>query len=202
MEVCSEEFRTLFGESVKVLEAAGGRFKCLSNEGYEPFRAASELLYSGSLVNERIACIGSEFITTHLGSLHSTTRALFSAVMNRESKPWEVFEDQIKQMQYTRQVQALFEKKFDVLVLPTVPFHPTLAAMAADPIALNARIGEFTHFANVVDLCAVSLNSQYYQGPHGQMPFGISLVCGSGLDGKMFDIASLAETAFGQKQNC
>jgi allophanate hydrolase len=202
LEVCSEQYQALFVNSVKALKAIGGRLKPLSNEEYEPFRNASELLYSGSLVSERIACIGYEFIASHLNNLHPTTRSLFSTVLNRDSKPWNVFEDQIKQMEYTRQVQGLFANSFDVLILPTVPFHPTLESMHADPIGLNARIGEFTHFANVVDLCAISLSSGFWQGPHGKMPFGISFVCASGLDGKLFDIAALAEAAFKQDLEC
>jgi allophanate hydrolase len=202
LEVCSKQYQAMFASSVKALGAIGGRMRTLSNEEYKPFRDASELLYSGALVNERISCIGYEFIASHLDSLHPTTRALFTAVLERESKPWKVFDDQIKQMEYTRQVQGLFAENFDVLMLPTVPFHPTLEAMEADPIGLNARIGEFTHFANVVDLCAISLNAGFWQGPHGRMPFGISLVCASGLDGKMFDIAALAEAAFTQSLEC
>jgi Asp-tRNA(Asn)/Glu-tRNA(Gln) amidotransferase A subunit family amidase len=199
---CHKDFLTLFADSIKALGEIGGRFQSLTEEEYDPFRGASELLYSGSLVNERVACIGPNFIASHLESLHPTTRSLFSAILKRNTKPWEVFEDQIKQAGYARKINKLFAEDFDVLVLPTVPFHPTVEAMDADPIGLNAKIGEFTHFANVVDLCAISLNAGFYDGPHGKMPFGISLVCAGGLDGKMFDIAMLAEAAFKQNTAC
>lgn len=108
----------------------------------------------------------------------------------------------MKQATYTRQVQKMLIKKFDVLVLPTVPFHPTVMAMEKDPIGLNAEIGVFTHFANVLDLCAISLNAGLYEGRSGKMPFGISLVGGSGLDGKLFDIAKVAEKAFKEGEVC
>jgi hypothetical protein len=46
-------------------------------------------------------------------------------------------------------------------------------------------------------MCITSqINADLYQDLHGEMPFGLSLVCASGLDGKLFDIATLAETAF------
>jgi allophanate hydrolase len=195
LEICDEKFLALFSESVKALTKIGGRVQPLSEEEYKPFQEASELLYSGSLVYERIASIGPEVITSLLDTLHPTTRALFTSVSERDIKPWQVFEDQIKQAKYTRQAQKLFAKKFDVLVLPTVPFHPTVEEMEEDPIGLNAKIGEFTHFANVLDLCAISLNAGFYEGKEGKMPFGISLVCASGLDGRLFDIAQLAEEA-------
>ena len=44
---------------------------------------------------------------------------------------------------------------YDALLLPTAPFCPTLAAVAADPIGLNARLGAFTNFVNLCDLAAI-----------------------------------------------
>lgn len=76
--------------------------------------------------------------------------------------------------------------------------------MEKDPIGLNAEIGVFTHFANVLDLCAVSLNAAFYEDESGEgrMPFGIQFVCGSGLDGRLFDIARVAEQAFERSMVC
>ena len=47
--------------------------------------------------------------------------------------------------------------------------------------------------ANVLDLCAISLNATFYDGSHGKMPFGLSLVGGMGMDGRLMDIASYIE---------
>ncbi|KAE9980846.1 hypothetical protein EG328_011982 [Venturia inaequalis] len=198
LKACSEAFQKLFASSIATVTKTGGRLQPLSEEEYAPFKAASDLLYTGSLVYERIASIGPAFIDSNLTALHPTTRALFTSVSQRPPKPWQIFEDQMKQATYTRQVQQLFAKKIDVLLLPTVPFHPTLEQMEKDPIGLNAQMGVFTHFANVLDLCAVSLNAGFYEGVGGEgmMPFGVQLVCGSGLDGKVFDIAKVVEGAF------
>jgi Asp-tRNA(Asn)/Glu-tRNA(Gln) amidotransferase A subunit family amidase len=168
----------------------GGRMKTLDNASYQPFLTATELLYSGSLVNERIACIGKDFVMSNLEDLHPTTKELFSKVLSRDAKPWDVFADQLTQAEATRQVARLMSRSgggVDVLLVPTVPSHPTIAEMEAEPIALNARLGEFTHFGNVLDLCAVSVNAGYV---NGGMPFGISFVCAKGMDGYMFDIAT------------
>ena len=85
------------------------------------------------------------------------------------------------------------------MVLPTVPFHPTIKEMEADPIALNAKVGEYTHFANVLDLSAISINTGFYEGPNGRMPFGISVVGGMGMDGRLFDIADYIEEHLNRK---
>jgi allophanate hydrolase len=192
LEICSPTYRSMFANAVQKLEKIGGRRLPLSLSDYEPFQAANDLLYSGTLVNERIACIGHDFITKNLESLHPTTKKLFSAVFNRDSKPWDLFSDQIKQAECTRKAQQLFEK-IDVMVLPAVPCHPTLNEMERDPINLNAKMGEFTHFANVLDLCAVNLNAGFHEGEDGIMPFGISLVGGMGMDGRVMDIAGYIE---------
>ena len=41
---------------------------------------------------------------------------------------------------------------YDALLLPTAPFCPTLAEVAADPIGPNRRLGTFTNFVNLCDL--------------------------------------------------
>jgi Asp-tRNA(Asn)/Glu-tRNA(Gln) amidotransferase A subunit family amidase len=70
--------------------------------------------------------------------------------------------------------------------------------MAKDPVKLNAQMGEFTHFANVLDLCAISIDATFYEGSYGRMPFGISLVAGMGLDGLLLDIAAHVERSLAE----
>ncbi|KAK5170682.1 uncharacterized protein LTR77_005272 [Saxophila tyrrhenica] len=196
LEACTPEFQTQFWRSVQKLEASGGRFLSISDADFEPFRIANSLLYSGTLVNERIACIGADFLTKNLDHLHPTISKLFGAVLAREAKPYEVFSDQMTQAECTRRAQMLLER-IDVMVLPAVPCHPTIEAMDRDPISLNAKMGENTHFANVLDLCTVNVNAAFYQGDEGTMPFGISLVSGMGRDGRLMDVASFVERCFG-----
>ena len=68
--------------------------------------------------------------------------------------------------------------------------------MEAEPLASNAKLGVFTHFANVLDLCAIALRASQYQASAGhRLPFGVSLIGASGMDGRMFDIAKEFEQA-------
>jgi allophanate hydrolase len=196
LEACSPTFRKAFANAVEVLGSIGGRYISISDAEVEPFQTANELLYSGTLVNERIACIGHKFVTQNMANLHPTTARLFDAILTRDSRPWDLFTDQITQIECTRKARKLFEK-IDVMIFPAVPCHPTLEEMERDPINLNAKMGEFTHFANVLDLCAININASFYEGEHGQMPFGISLVGGLGMDGRVMDIASYIEEYLG-----
>jgi allophanate hydrolase len=194
LSCCSQPYLAAFENACARLRALGGRHVELPEEEYSQiFLKATELLYSGNLVAERIACIGPSFLSQNLDKLHPTTRTLFNAVLARDAKPWDVYADQIVQAQATRRAAKLFSAqhgKIDVLVTPTVPRHPTIAEMEADPIGLNATMGAFTHFANVLDMCAISVGAGTVDG---NMPFGISLNCGRGLDAKLFQLAEAFE---------
>ncbi|EPE09500.1 glutamyl-trna amidotransferase subunit a [Ophiostoma piceae UAMH 11346] len=195
----STQYKTAFAAALEVISQVGGSITTLDSKSYAPFKKATDLLYNGTLVNERIACIGYEFVRDNIARFHPTTRTLFQKVLDRDSKPWDVFSDKIAQAEATREVANLFSKEsggIDVLVVPTVPFHPTIEAMQADPIAMNAQLGVFTHFGNVLDLCAISVVAGYVDGAsagEAKMPFSVCFVCARGMDGLLFDIASAFE---------
>ncbi|KAF2213241.1 hypothetical protein CERZMDRAFT_96904 [Cercospora zeae-maydis SCOH1-5] len=186
LEQCDESFRTLFARSVARLERAGGTSREVE---WKSFEGGSDLLYEASLVQERIACIGAEFIEQNIDNLHPATKELLSAAAEKAVKPWQVFRDQHLQAQYTRDAAKIFEM-IDVLLVPTTTCHPTIAEMDADPLALNAKLGYFTHFANVLDLCGIAVPAGTYQDDGGTtLPFGVTLLGASGKDGRIFDIA-------------
>lgn len=197
LEECDPAYRSAFVDAVAHLQTIGGDLVQLTEGSYQPFQTASDLLYSGTLVNERISCIGPDFLASNLDTLHPATRALFGAVLERPTKAWDVFRDQQVQAAATAEAARLFSNlagKIDVLVTPTVPCHPTSQEMEQDPITLNARLGLFTHFGNVLDLCAISVPAGMVDGAQGvRLPFGISLVCARGRDGSMFDVARRLE---------
>jgi Asp-tRNA(Asn)/Glu-tRNA(Gln) amidotransferase A subunit family amidase len=186
LSCCTPTYRSQFDAAVERMRQIGGR---PVEVDWTPFKGGSRLLYDGALMNERIQCAGADFLQNHGSDLHPTTLALFQAALERDVKPWDVYRDQHLQATYTRQAAVAFEN-MDVLLVPTTTSHPTVAAMEADPIALNATLGEYTHFANVLDLCGLAVNASYYEEtPAKPLPFGVTLVGASGTDGKVFDIA-------------
>jgi allophanate hydrolase len=192
LAVCSLEYQTLFAQSVQKLRSCGGRLVELD---YSPFAKASDLLYDASLVHERIACIGHDFLLNNMDSLHTTTKALFQAALDSKLEAWQVFRDQALQAEYTRQVQRMFdtlEGGIDVLLVPSTPCHPTIKEMEEQPLKLNAKVGTFTHAGNVVDLCGVSVNAGFVEGGT-KLPFGVTFLGGSAMDGKVLGIAEVFE---------
>ena len=186
MQQCDEKYRELFAASVERLRRTGGTPKEID---WTPFEGGSDLLYEASLVQERIACIGPEFIANNIQSFHPATNKLLSEATQKDVKPWEVYRDQHLQAQYTRDAAKIF-KTIDVLLVPTTTCHPTIAEMESEPLALNAKLGYFTHFANVLDLCGVAVPAATYVDVAGTtLPFGVTLLGASGRDGRVYDIA-------------
>lgn len=186
LEKCDGKYQELFAASVDRLTRAGGTPKEVD---WVAFEGGSNLLYEASLVQERIASIGPEFIEKNINTFHSTTNKLFSEAAHKDVKPWQVFRDQHLQAQYTRDAASIFQS-IDVLLVPTTPCHPTISEMESDPLALNAKLGYFTHFANVLDLCGVAVPAATYQDATGTtLPFGVTLLGASGRDGRVYDIA-------------
>jgi len=73
----------------------------------------------------------------------------------------------------------------DALVLPTAPTAYTVDQVLADPIELNSRLGTYTNFVNLLDLCGLALPAAML--PDG-VPFGITLLAPGGRDA---DLANL-----------
>jgi Asp-tRNA(Asn)/Glu-tRNA(Gln) amidotransferase A subunit family amidase len=82
-----------------------------------------------------------------------------------------------------------------VLVVPSAPCHPSIKEMLQDPVTLNSKLGVFSHAANVVDLCGISVNAGWDDSEGVKLPFGITFLGGSGYDGKILDIAAVFENS-------
>ncbi len=151
-----------------------------------------------------MTCIGLEFLQKNLPDLHPVIKELFSRALNSPPSAYDVFRDQDLQTQLTRKVQQTFDPLrggIDVLIVPTTTQHPTLEQMTADPLKLNSHMGTFTHYANVVDMCGANVSAgTYIDGKGTQLPFGITILGGSGYDAKVLDIATVIEEAFRQEE--
>ena len=81
----------------------------------------------------------------------------------------------------------------DALVLPTAPTAYSTAQVLANPIELNSRLGTYTNFVNLLDLCGLALPSAIRPD---EIPFGITLLAPAGQDALLASIGRVfqAET--------
>ncbi|WP_210481496.1 allophanate hydrolase [Naasia sp. SYSU D00948] len=147
----------------------------------EPLLEAARMLYSGAFVAERYTAVG-RFIEQHPGEVDPVVGAIITRAADVPA--WRLFEDFERLEEYGIAAAAIFER-VDALLLPTTVEHPTLAEVAAEPIAVNSRLGRFTNFANLLDLAALALPAGEVDG----LPFGVQLV------GPSFSDAALARIA-------
>lgn len=147
----------------------------------EPFLAAASLLYEGAFVAERYAAVGA-FIDAHPEEVDPTVGQIIAGA--RDIPAYRVFEDQATVDGYARHARTVF-RTLDALVLPTTTVHPTLAEVAADPVGANSRMGRFTNFVNLLDLCALAVPAGRVQG----LPFGVQLIGDTYEDDRLVDVA-------------
>ena len=120
--------------------------------------------------------------------------------MARNSTAIDVYRDLQAKALYTRQAEKVFKYSavgVDVVVVPTAPTHWTVEKVLADPIATNSVLGEFTHFGNILDLCAVAVPAGTYpeelqdsaDTASKQLPFSVTFLGGSQMDAETLHIA-------------
>lgn len=200
LQTCSPEYQEQFARAYQKLEKIGGVAIPID---WAPFTNGANLLYEGTFVSERLASLPDDFLERHKRDLHPVIVELFEKVVARHSTAVQAYRDLQAKALYTRQATQQFRSAdrlgMDVLVVPTAPEHPTIQAMLADPISLNSRLGQFMHFGNVLDLCAVATPAGTYQPPDTDMvlPFSITLLGARCTDTTVLDIASRFQEAAG-----
>jgi allophanate hydrolase len=148
-----------------------------------PFLAAARLLYEGPWVAERWAAVG-HLLDPDGPHLDPTVRAIIQR--GREVTGVEVFAGEHRLATLRRAAESTWAD-VDALLLPVTPGHPRLADVAADPIGVNTRLGTYTNFANLLDLCAVAVPA----GVRGDgLPFGVQFVAPAFADEPLLDLAA------------
>jgi allophanate hydrolase len=125
------------------------------------FFEAGALLYDGALVAERYEAVGA-FIEQHPDEVHPVTREIILG--GRDCTAEQLAADH-RRLAELKQATAPVWANIDVLVVPTVPTTYTVAEVEADPIRLNATLGRYNQFVNLLGLAAVVV-------PTGRNPAG------------------------------
>lgn len=148
-----------------------------------PFLEAAALLYDGPWLAERYAAIGC-FLERHPDALLPVTRRVIAC--GNSLSAVDCFRAQYRLATLQRETERVF-RRVDVLALPTAPAIYTLDEVEADPIGTNARLGTFTNFVNLLDLCALAV-------PAGRttagLPFGVTLASPAGSDFALLNAAA------------
>jgi allophanate hydrolase len=147
----------------------------------EPFYETARLLYEGPWVAERYLVIRN-LLASSPDAIHPVTREIIAPGARLTAA--ETF-SALYRLQGVRKIAERILSNFDAMVLPTAPTVYTTAQVLADPVLLNSRLGTYTNFVNLLDLCGLALPASFR--PDG-LPFGITLLAPAGRDALLASI--------------
>jgi allophanate hydrolase len=175
-----------YDDAVRRLEAGGA---VVTTIDIAPMLAAGRLLYEGGFVAGRYAAVG-EFVEQHPEDVDPTVRQIVLAAGAIGAARLRADESALARLAVLVRDQLA---GVDAVLLPTAPRQPTIAEVEADPFGVNAELGVFTNFCNLLDLCAVAVPA----GLAGDGSFGVSVFASAFHDAVAADIAGRIATAPG-----
>jgi allophanate hydrolase len=179
--------RVFFGDrrSAAAYDAALARCEALgiaiAEVDIEPFYETARLLYEGPWVAERYLTARS-LIASSPESMHPVTReVVLAGARPRAVDAFAAF----YQLEELRRVSDHVFRQVDALILPTMPTAYTIEQVLADPIQLNSRLGTYTNFVNLLDLCGLAVPATMHADG---TPFGVTLLAPTGNDAMLASI--------------
>jgi allophanate hydrolase len=167
-----------FSEAVKRWTALGAT---LVEFDLEPFYETARLLYEGPWVAERYLVIRN-LLASSPEAIHPVTREIIIAGARLSAA------DTFAALYRLQGLRKIAERAFaavDALVLPTAPTVYSTAQVLANPLELNSRLGTYTNFVNLLDLCGLALPAAIRPD---DIPFGITLLAPAGQDARLASI--------------
>jgi allophanate hydrolase len=167
--------REFFGnaEGARLFDAAIARLALLGGDVIEvdfaPFAEAAALVYGGPWLGERRAAIDAA-IAGRREILHPVTRLVLEAGDGMSAA--SVFRGQVQLALLAQQIAPVW-RRIDLLLVPTAGTIYRVAEIEAEPLALNARLGHYTNFANLLDLAALAVPNGFQSNG---LPAGVTLL--------------------------
>jgi allophanate hydrolase len=167
------------GQAEKAYDMAIARIAALGTSlieiDIEPFYETARLLYEGPWVAERYLA-ARKLLDSAPEALHPVTRAIIAAgTRPSAADAFAAF----YRLEELRRVCDWTFRQIDAALLPTAPTVYTVEQVLADPTALNSRLGTYTNFVNLLDLCGLAVPASFRADG---APFGVTLLAPGGHD--------------------
>ena len=169
---------TAYGDALKRWSALGAT---LVEFDLEPFYETARLLYEGPWVAERYLVIRN-LLASSPEAIHPVTREI--TIAGARPSAADTFAA-LYRLQALRQIAERAFAGINALVLPTAPTVYSTSQVLANPIELNSRLGTYTNFVNLLDLCGLALPAAIRTD---NIPFGITLLAPAGQDAQLASI--------------
>jgi allophanate hydrolase len=190
LSACDAPSRAAFDQAIEQLKALGGTPVSFD---YGPFAEVADLLYESALVAERYAAIRG-FFDAHEADVLEPVRSIIGRGRDYCAADW--CDAQVKLQALSQRTRVAW-KGMDLMVVPTMPVHASIADMQADPVALNRRLGAYTNFVNLLDYAALSVPTGLRTDG---LPFGVTLIAAAGMDWPLLELGQRLHHASGLTQ--
>ncbi|BCH56634.1 allophanate hydrolase [Agrobacterium vitis] len=188
--------REFFGDSLmeaafdKALTELTAMGHTLVDLPFSGFFEVANLLYEGAWVAERYAAV-KDFFDAKPESFHPVTHKIYSAAKTLTAA--DAFSGMYR-LQALKQQLAPVIASVDVICVPTAPTHYTLADLQEEPIKANSRLGTYTNFVNLLDMCGIAVPT----GKRGDgLPSSVTLLAPFGADGLTAALGSALHNRLG-----
>lgn len=166
--------------AVSSLQSLGGELVMVD---FSLMAEAGRLLYDGPFVAERHAAVGA-FIESHPNDCLDVTRSIIAK--SSQYTAADLASAQATVAQLAVKFAATW-KTVDALVMPTTPTIYSLADIAREPIKLNADLGRYTQFCNMLGCAAVAVPAGFR---NDELPAGVTFFGPSHSENKLLALAS------------
>ena len=174
-----EQAAALFARSCDALRAIGGTSVEID---FSPFLQAARLLYEGPWVAERYAAI-SEFFEARPDVINPVVREIIGGA--KKFSAADAFTGMYQLEALRKETDPVWDK-IDCMVTPTAGTIYRIDEMLADPIRLNANLGYYTNFMNLLDYAAIAIPAGFQDNG---LPFGITLAAPAHQDVPLLHLA-------------
>jgi allophanate hydrolase len=174
------EAESLFAAAITKLKQVGGT---RVRAAFAPFREAGRLLYNGPWLAERLHATEA-LLDDDPDAILPMTRSIIEK--GRHYSALDAYRARYELAQLKREVDLIF-RSIDVLLVPTTGTIYEKAAVAADPFRLNANLGLYTNFVNLLDLTAIAVPAGFRKN---RLPFGISLIAPAFAERALLDLTA------------
>lgn len=175
----NQQAAALFRRSCDALRAIGGTAVEID---FTLFLDAARLLYEGPWVAERYAAIR-EFFDARSEAIHPVVREIIAGAKRYSAA--DAYNG-MYQLEGLRKEADMVWDSIDCLVTPTAGTIYRIEEMLADPIRLNANLGYYTNFMNLLDCAAVAVPAGFQDDG---LPFGITLAAPAHQDVPLLHLA-------------
>jgi allophanate hydrolase len=177
------EYASAYHTTIQTLADHGVQFKVVD---FSPFVSAAAQLYEGPWVTERYLALA-DVLNEKPDAFLPVTRKIIEE--GRSKTAAEAFLS-IYSLADLRLRCLDILQECDALLTPTAGKHFSIDEVAAEPINANSKLGHYTNYMNLLDLCGIAIPGA--STPSGRH-FGVTLVADAFKDTRLLSIADKLE---------